>query len=116
MALFLVSALLFFLLKDVTCQRCPYNLAFTDPKPEINSVNLQCKDRFGVEVQGAIFHRNSQPITNSSCLTAYPTGSSSVLNVTLVSQECDGNFSCGLNGSLSEPKLLYGKPDYFEPR
>ena len=111
MALFLVSALLLFLLKDVTCQILPYT-TITNRKDNSNNITLRCIGQFGIEVPGASFYRNSQPITNSSCLTAYPTGSSSVLNVTLASQECDGYFSCGVNGSLSEPKPLYGKLNY----
>ena len=42
---------------------------------------------------------------------AYPTGSSSELRITLASQECDGYFSCGVNGTLSDPVALYGKPN-----
>ena len=90
----------------------PYNVTFNNRADDSNSLTLRCIDQFGVEVPGAIFYRNSQQITNSSCLTAYPTGSSSVLNLTLVSQECDGYFSCGVNGTLSEPKPLYGKLNY----
>ena len=108
MALFLVSALLLFLLKDVTCQSLPYT-AITNRAPRSNNITLRCIGQFGVGVPGASFYRNGQVITNSSCLMAYPTGSSSVLNVTLDSQECDGYFSCGVNGTLSEPKPLYGK-------
>ena len=91
----------------------PYNVTFNNNRAHnSNSLTLRCIERFGVEVPGAIFYRNSQQITNSSCLMAYPTDSTSELNVTLVSQECDGYFSCGVNGSLSEPKLLYGKLNY----
>ena len=110
MALSLVSALLFLLLKDVTCQNLPYR-TITNRNDGSNNITLRCIDQFGVEVPGAIFYRNGQqPITNSSCLMAYPTGSSSVLNVTLASQECDSYFSCGVNGILSKPEPLYGKP------
>ena len=111
MALFLVSALLLLLLKDVTCQSLPYT-AITNRVEDSNSITLRCIGQFGVGVPGASFYRNGQQITNSSCLTAYPTGSSSVLNVTLASQECDGYFSCGVNGTLSEPVALYGKLSY----
>ena len=88
----------------------PYH-SITNRADGSNDLILRCTDQFGVQIPGAIFYRNSQPITNSSCLMAYPTGSSSVLNVTLVSQECDGYFSCGINGTLSEPVALYGKPN-----
>ena len=90
----------------------PYMLGVANRAQGSNSVNLQCKNHVGVQVPGASFYRNSQQITNSSCLTAYPTGISSELNLTLVSQECDGYFSCGVNGTLSEPKPLYGKLNY----
>ena len=110
MALFFASALLLFLLKDVTCQILPYT-TITNRVEDSNNITLRCIGRFGVGVPGAIFYRNGQQITNSSCLMAYPTGISSVLNVTLDSQECDGYFSCGVNGTLSKPKPLYGKPN-----
>ena len=98
-------------------QRPPYNVTFKNRADGSNDLTLRCiSNEFGVEVPGAIFYRNSQQITNSSCLTAYPTGSSSELRITLASQECDGYLSCGVNGTLSEPVGLYGKHNYFEPR
>ena len=60
---------------------------------------------------GASFYRNGQNITNSGCLTSYPTGTSNELRVELLSQECDGFFSCGLNEILSVSKELYSKLD-----
>ena len=88
----------------------PYH-SITNRAGGSNDLILRCTDQFGVQVPGAIFYRNSQQITNSSCLMAYPTGSSSELRITLVSQECDGYFSCGVNGILSDPVALYGKPN-----
>ena len=89
----------------------PYSVKFKNRADGSNDLTLRCNDQFGAGVPRAIFYRNSQQITNSSCLTAYPTGSSSELRITLVSQECDGYFSCGVNGSLSDPVALYGKPN-----
>uniref|UniRef100_A0A1X7VGJ7 Ig-like domain-containing protein n=1 Tax=Amphimedon queenslandica TaxID=400682 RepID=A0A1X7VGJ7_AMPQE len=53
---------------------------------------------------------NGRDITNSSCLTAYPTSSSSELRVELQSQECDGFFSCGLGGILSVSTEFHACP------
>ena len=94
----------------------PYSVTFKNRADDSNNLTLRCNDRFGAGVPGASFYCNSQPITNSSCLMAYPTGSSSELRITLVSQECDGYLSCGVNGTLSDPVALYGKHNYFEPR
>ena len=89
----------------------PYSVTFKNRVDGSNDLTLGCIDQFGVQVPGASFYRNSQQITNSSCLMAYPTGSSSELRITLASQECDGYFSCGVNGTLSDPVALYGKPN-----
>ena len=95
----------------------PYSVKFKNRADDSNNLTLRCiSNEFGVGVPGASFYRNSQQITNSSCLMAYPTGSSSELRITLASQECDGHLSCGVNGTLSEPVGLYGKHNYFEPR
>ena len=104
----LVAAPIIFI---VCGQRPPYSITFKNRADGSNDLTLRCVDQFGVQVLGASFYRNSQQITNSSCLMAYPTGSSSELRITLASQECDGYFSCGVNGTLSDPVALYGKPN-----
>ena len=93
----------------VSSQSTPYSIIFTNRADEGNTLTLQCKGDFGSDVMGASFYRNGQTITNSSCLTSYPTSTSSQLRIELLSQECDGFFSCGKDDILSNPAPLYGK-------
>lgn len=92
----------------VSSQSTPYGIRFTSPSTDGNAITLQCSGTHGTQVTGASFYRNGQNITNSSCLTATPTGSSSELRIELQSQECDGFFSCGRDGILSVPTAFYG--------
>ena len=93
----------------VSSQSPPYSIRFTNRAAGGNTLTLQCKGDFGSDVTGASFYRNGQNITNSSCLTSYPTSNSSELRIELMSQECDGFFSCGKDDILSDPAPLYGK-------
>ncbi|XP_019849020.1 PREDICTED: uncharacterized protein LOC109580387 isoform X2 [Amphimedon queenslandica] len=113
MMISLLSLALFSLLIQrhiVSSQSTPYEIRFTSPAPGGNAITLQCSGTHGTPVAGASFYRNSQGITNSSCLTAYPTSGSSELRVELQSQECDGFFSCGLNGILSLSQEFHACP------
>uniref|UniRef100_A0A1X7VFW9 Ig-like domain-containing protein n=1 Tax=Amphimedon queenslandica TaxID=400682 RepID=A0A1X7VFW9_AMPQE len=108
--LFLALFSLFIQRHIVSSQSTPYEIRFTSPAPGGNAITLQCSGKHGTQVAGASFYRNGQNIANSSCFTAYPTSSSSELRIELQSQECDGFFSCGLNGTLSIPAAFYACP------